>query len=316
MKKIIIFLCLSFVLTWLVWGLLSSYVLRANRGTSIIINQMVTIIVTLSMWIPGISVLITKALSRKNRIILRPVFRFHFKKHIRFYMTALFVPVAVIVIGAVIYFMVFPGQISINSGLFSQVIDDNPMLKKLPSNLRIMFPLVITVQVILTIVLGSLFNMIFTMGEELAWRGFLYPEFRKKFSGITAALLSGTIWGIWHAPVIAMGHNYSYGYLGYPWTGVAAMTLFCIFFGIFLSWLTERTESIWPAAIAHGTLNAGAGLPFLLMDNMLDGNRLLGPAVYGGLSGIPVIILGICCGIQLAKKPKAEKGIWESVPCN
>jgi membrane protease YdiL (CAAX protease family) len=37
-------------------------------------------------------------------------------------------------------------------------------------------------------------------GEETGWRGFALPRLLTRFSPLTAAIILGVIWGIWHAP--------------------------------------------------------------------------------------------------------------------
>ncbi|NJL35021.1 MAG: CPBP family intramembrane metalloprotease [Chloroflexaceae bacterium] len=66
---------------------------------------------------------------------------------------------------------------------------------------------VIAIQSALALTLFPLFNSIFAMGEELGWRGFLLPRLLP-LGQERAILASGVIWGIWHAPAIAQGHNY------------------------------------------------------------------------------------------------------------
>ncbi len=57
------------------------------------------------------------------------------------------------------------------------------------------------------LVVGALINMFGTLTEELGWRGYmLYRLIGHTFW--TRHLIIGFAWGIWHAPVIAMGHNY------------------------------------------------------------------------------------------------------------
>ncbi|HEY4534724.1 MAG TPA: CPBP family glutamic-type intramembrane protease, partial [Enteractinococcus sp.] len=42
-----------------------------------------------------------------------------------------------------------------------------------------------------------------------------------------------------------------------------AMVIFCTVIGGVLAWLTIRTNSVWPAALGHSTINATAALPLL-----------------------------------------------------
>lgn len=37
-------------------------------------------------------------------------------------------------------------------------------------------------------------------GEELGWRGFALPRLLERWNGLTAALVLGMIWGVWHLP--------------------------------------------------------------------------------------------------------------------
>jgi len=53
------------------------------------------------------------------------------------------------------------------------------------------FPVIETIGVLLVTVIGSI-------AEEIGWRGFLLPEFFKKYSPAISAIVVGLIWGIWH----------------------------------------------------------------------------------------------------------------------
>lgn len=90
-------------------------------------------------------------------------------------------------------------------------------------------------------------------GEELGWRGFLLTALRP-LGTWPAVLLSSVVWGLWHAPLILLGYNFNDRTI----VGVLWMTAFCIAVGLFLSWLRLRSESVFPAAFAHGALNASA----------------------------------------------------------
>ncbi|MBK8460464.1 MAG: CPBP family intramembrane metalloprotease [Micropruina sp.] len=105
------------------------------------------------------------------------------------------------------------------------------------------------------LVLGSVVSSLAALGEELGWRGYLFP--RLALDGRTLALgVSGLLWGLWHAPLLLLGYNY--GEIP-SWQSIALMTGFCTVIGALLSWVTETVGTIWPAALAHGTINSTLG---------------------------------------------------------
>lgn len=92
-------------------------------------------------------------------------------------------------------------------------------------------------------------------GEEFGWRGYLTPQLEKLMSKPAAMCVSGVIWGLWHAPAVSQGLNFGKDYPLEPFSGIAVMCVSCIFYGILLSWLTEKTGSILPAAICHSCVD-------------------------------------------------------------
>lgn len=108
----------------------------------------------------------------------------------------------------------------------------------------------------LNVLVGAFINLVPALGEELGWRGWLLPRL-VGYGPVTAIVLSGAIWGAWHAPLILLGYNYP---LAPGWLGVLSMMGMCTLVGAVFGWLRLRSESVWPAALAHGTFNAAAGL--------------------------------------------------------
>ena len=134
------------------------------------------------------------------------------------------------------------------------------------------------------IVAGWTINALFAMGEEYGWRGLLWEEFKEK-GYFQANLIIGSIWGLWHAPLILQGYNYP----DQPVLGIFLMMIFAIGFSFVLSALREQTNSVWPAAAAHGMFNA---LAVLLLMFLMDGNTaLVGP--LGVLGSFLFISIGL-----------------------
>lgn len=113
---------------------------------------------------------------------------------------------------------------------------------------------------ILTIVQTSLLSFA-ALGEELGWRAYLMPKLIVVCGRKKALLLGGVIWGLWHAPLTCIGHNFGTEYPGFPYLGILLMCIECTMMGTILTWLTIRAGSVWPAAIMHAVNN---GTPSIL----------------------------------------------------
>jgi membrane protease YdiL (CAAX protease family) len=69
------------------------------------------------------------------------------------------------------------------------------------------------------------------------------------------------MWGLWHAPVVLQGYNYP----NYPnLIGVSLFTLWTVLLSFSLGWLRIRSSSCLPPALAHGAINAYAGLGIMI----------------------------------------------------
>jgi membrane protease YdiL (CAAX protease family) len=141
------------------------------------------------------------------------------------------------------------------------------------------------VSVAAALTFGLLINSIFTFGEEFGWRGYLLPKLAP-LGGVTATILTGVVWGLWHAPLIILD---GYNYPGHRWLGVLMMVVFCVTLGIIQAWLRFRSGSVWPPVLAHAAINAQASVGVLLLSK---GDSLLGTPI-GLLALVPMIVLAI-----------------------
>ena len=51
------------------------------------------------------------------------------------------------------------------------------------------------------------------IGEEIGWRGFALPRLLEKYSALAASLILGSVWAIWHLPLILVNDFTAYGAL-------------------------------------------------------------------------------------------------------
>ena len=132
---------------------------------------------------------------------------------------------------------------------------------------------------------GITINALAAFGEEYGWRNYLVGALREvKFW--KAALFIGIVWGLWHFPLILMGHNYP----NEPQWGVLLMVVFCVLAGVLELYFVLKTKSMIVAAVMHGTINAVAGMTIYFT---LGGNDFLNGMT--GLSGFIVMVVTILC---------------------
>lgn len=131
-------------------------------------------------------------------------------------------------------------------------------------------------------VAGATLNALAALGEELGWRGLLHRELAP-LGAVKASLLTGLLWGLWHAPIIVQGHNYP----EHPWLGVPMMVLFCTALSLPMFLLRERSGSVLSAALFHGAVNGSVGLPLMIAvgsDLVMGVTGAVGIATWGAVS--------------------------------
>lgn len=147
-------------------------------------------------------------------------------------------------------------------------------------------------------------NGIPALGEEVTWRGCVYPFLKEKFGNLRGLILGGIIWGVWHWPVIIFGgFNYGTDYFGSPWAGPPVFCLTTICLGIFLDYLRTKTRCIIAPAIAHGVINAAGTLPLVFLSASGGKYMIFGPAPIGLIGFIPSLL---CAGV-MARAMEKEK---------
>jgi len=135
----------------------------------------------------------------------------------------------------------------------------------------------------------SLLFSIFVLGEEIGWRGFLWPLLRRRLTFIASTAIMAGIWWIYHAGLTFAGW---YGFNG----GIPAFSVMLLGFVLFVGVLTERSRSIWPSVLAHASWNGLVASYFSSSgdeeDRVFTGSRyLLGE--FGWLGAVGMLILGI-----------------------
>jgi membrane protease YdiL (CAAX protease family) len=165
-------------------------------------------------------------------------------------------------------------------GLLSFVPADQA---ELTAQILSQFPPVVflLIQLLNAIIAGYTINAVFAFGEELGWRGYLLKALQGK-KLLPASLIIGTVWGLWHFPLILIGHNYPQ----HPVIGVGMMIVFCILLTPVMIYIVIKSKSVITAAIFHGSLNAIAGISLLYL---VGGNDLTNGTT--GIAGFAAMLL-------------------------
>ena len=246
-KPILVFLAISFGLAWALF--LAPLAIGAPGSIS---RQSATGIGwSLAMWAPGIAAIIaTKWAARKPVSSLN----LHHVGNLRMYLWAWLLPIFMVILAGALTVIFGLGKLDLAFSQFQQALD------QVSGTAAIRPAVLVSIQIAVALTIAPLINMLFAVGEELGWRGFLLPELLP-LGQWRAILISGAIWGLWHAPAILQGHNYP----SQPVLGILMMIVFCVLFGAILSWLYLTTRSPWAPALGHATLNAVAGIPILFL---------------------------------------------------
>ena len=290
-KRIVIYLTITFAITY-GFSFFVIYPLNTSENVRAGMDVITTLLIASIMFFPAIGVLLTRLITKEGfqNAWLHP----HFKGNIKTYLLAYFGPGILTLLGTALYFIIFPDEFDSNFGFLNATLEaTGASASTYPMSLS---TLVIS-QALTGLFLGPLMNFVTCFGEEWGWRGYLLPKMSKKLPLIPMLLVNGVIWGLWHAPITVLGHNYGVGYPGFPFTGIAAMCFFCTVVGVFLSYVSLKTQSCIPAVLGHGAINSIAGIGLYMTKD--GGNVFLGPAPTGFIGAIPFIIIGIIMIVNL-----------------
>lgn len=208
-------------------------------------------------------------------------------------------PAGAIFLGAVLFYLIFPDDLDY-AGRF---ISENFSQFGAPTDIQFTIPSMLVMGLIVYAVSAVAVPIWFIcLGEDIGWQGYLLPLLCKKMPVRQAVLLTGTLWGLGHAPLIYWGFNYGTAYPGAPWGGIAMMVLVCMVMGIWMSYITLKSQNCMYAAVIHGAVNVIGEVPIWL--SLSTQSSLLGPNPTG-IIGMSFLLLG--AALLLFRLPKEAK---------
>ena len=131
------------------------------------------------------------------------------------------------------------------------------------------------------------------IGEELGWRGYMNQKMEPLFGTVGTCLVGGIVWSLWHLPMDIAGWLDGEGTLSDSLMMCVGRMLLLTCFGTFLMWLTKKTDSVFPAVVAHFMFNQSQGaLGELLSQGDIPENADLG-MIASVFEYVPMILLAV-----------------------
>jgi membrane protease YdiL (CAAX protease family) len=156
--------------------------------------------------------------------------------------------------------------------------------------------------------LGVLFLAMFTLGEELGWRGLLVPELSKITSFTQLSLISGVIWTVYHLPILFFADYHS---TAPTWYVFLCFIVEVVAFSFVYAWLRLKSGSIWPAVIIHASFNLFEGVfNQLTVDR---GYTEYFTTEFGAGLAIAFVLIAYWCWKQRGSLPQVEASEPEPV---
>jgi len=292
LSKLMKYLLFTFITAWIIGGI-GCY--KANQGgvagESSFHNAM-----AICMFMPMLGALFVKADVKEMG------WRLRLGKNWKYILFAWLAPTVFQIIGAALYFMVFPDDFA-PAEAFQRFMTDAEYEEFRQNGSQYtafiiseIFYSLTSFDIIIAIVLG--------LGEEIGWRGFMYPELKTGYGRTKGLLIGGVIHGVWHFPVmLAVGYEYGKDYIGAPLLGFAVFCVFTVSMGVISDFLYVRSGSIWLTAILHGMINSSAS-PRMLLGNSHPERSVFGPDDVGLIAAIPMVT---CAVLLLWRQHKQEQ---------
>jgi len=191
-------------------------------------------IVMLLMIVPAVIAIILKLVFFRKQSLLglgvgKPIY----------YLYAVMIPVAYIGLSYLLYWLLFP-RAFIGAGVMVEALSTLFNIQNFPVAMVVAFITVI------------LINIPLTFGEEVGWRGLMYPIMHMLWGRNKALLISGGIWAVWHLPAIIGGVYMAGAHVAYQ---IPMFIIQFISITVIVSWLRMKSNSVWPAVLWHAMHN-------------------------------------------------------------
>ena len=228
-RRIVIFCVLAYLPIYIITPLMNMHygeLMFASGKTAVGIY----LFGALGMFAPAAANLLTRLITKEG--MEKSLLGLNFKGNGRYYAASVLAALAEVLTGLILFYAFYLNSMSLAEAFPPEALGDKTAmyLSQVVYSIVVFFP---------------------AFGEEWGWRGYLMPKLTQVMGKPAAIVTGGVIWGVWHAPLTVSGHNFGVDYPFYPWLGILLMCLLCVADNAFLTFLTERTGSIYPASFFH-----------------------------------------------------------------
>ena len=287
-KRLVIYLLIAFIPFWIIIPILNNHFGEPIYASEKAATAAYAVGV-FGMLIPSIAHLITRLVTKEG--FKNSYLGLNFKGNAKYYIASVAVKLAEVLLFVVLVWKIFAGDLS-----FSEAFASDEKVARICSYILTIF--------------ASIIVFFPAFGEEWGWRGYMMPKLTELMGKPAAIIAGGILWGLWHAPLTISGHNFGVDYDFFPWLGIVLMCVFCTFMNAFLTLLTEKTKSIYPASFCHMVNNNCGGMIFITLfgseafiEKISAVNAITLMPYMMGTS----VIVGIISFILLIKKEKTQE---------
>ena len=129
-------------------------------------------------------------------------------------------------------------------------------------------------------ILGSFLADPGPLGEELGWRGFALPRLLKDRSALSAGVILGVIWGVWHLPAFILAGT-PQNNMSFPLFMIGVVAL-----SVLMTWAFKGTSgSVLAAALIHWTFNTCTDMTQMPLALVSVGVLVIAAAVVVAIEG-------------------------------
>lgn len=142
----------------------------------------------------------------------------------------------------------------------------------------------------------ALLTLLLAYGEEVGWRGYLLPVLQTRLNALTASLVLGVAWSVWHLPLVALPGGENAGFPLPLWM-IAIVSMAVVY-----TWLYNNTGgSVLAVTLFHGGMNVWGRL--VALHPAETGETISAVLITGSQLLLAVVLVVVFGATSLTRTP-------------